>query len=228
MARPRAASLKYSRKMALPIARGMRASALHEPDLRGGLLRPSGEPLLSSGRESSWMRNSQIGGTGFREAPANASRWGETDKTEAKANEREIDTYVYNARPYRINNARTITRVLIDVFAGHAGGGAGSRKLPKLNFVSRPAFFGLSHLELDNERDNGWAGGGRDRGEEKWRTGRRIRCGFSRMGPRPSPFKSRCVAMLNFKNGVCILSAPIALLSSSSSSPPPLSLSLSQ
>jgi hypothetical protein len=35
MARPRAPSLKYSRKMALPIARGMRASALHEPDLRG-------------------------------------------------------------------------------------------------------------------------------------------------------------------------------------------------
>lgn len=30
-----------------------------------------------------------------------------------------------------------------------------------------------------------------------------------RMGPRPSPFKSRCVAMLNFKNGVCILPAPI-------------------
>jgi hypothetical protein len=84
------------------------------------------------------MRNSQIGGTGFREAPANASRWGETDKTEGKANEREIDTYVYNARPYRINNARTITRVVIDVFAWHAGE-AGSR-LPKLNFVSRPAF----------------------------------------------------------------------------------------
>jgi len=109
----------------------MRASALHEPDLRGFVTTERAIAVFREGglsprgrereRESSWMRNSQIGGTGFREVPANASRWGETDKTEGKANEREIDTYVYNARPYRINNARTITRVVIDVFAGHAG-----------------------------------------------------------------------------------------------------------
>lgn len=33
-----------------------------------------------------------------------------------------------------------------------------------------------------------------------------------RMGSRLSPFKSHCVAMLNFKNGVCILPAPIVPL----------------
>jgi len=46
------------------------------------------------------------------------------------------------------------------------------------------------------------------RGKARWGEKNRACRRFgppSRMGPRPSPFKSHCVAMLNFKNGVCIL-----------------------
>lgn len=122
--------------------------------------------MLSSGRgvtrDSGWMRNSQIGGTGYCEA--NVSRWGETGKKEDQSKRAE-DRYVRITCSYRISNTVTIMRKLMYIIPCRIIQRVNeSWRYRKIKFRLGQHFESISRFELDNEEvagDERCAGNGR-------------------------------------------------------------------
>jgi len=75
-----------------------------------GLLRPSGEPLLSSEGCTSWMRNSQIGGMGFCETRQRIYIYIYHDRDKKRIKGRKAIGCIYHGLS-RINNTRESTRL---------------------------------------------------------------------------------------------------------------------